>query len=148
MKVRVFNEKDLMDLYGTISDPNVMEYIEPVFSLDKTRAFLYDIALSDPPMIYVAEDDDGRYVGYVIFHEYDVDSVEIGWLLNKQEWGKGFASKLTEILIEKAKQGRKNAVIECDPDQSVTKHIAEKFGFVYEGNQDGCDVYKLKLTGS
>ena len=147
MNIRKFNEADLMNLYGTLSDPMVMEYIEPVFSLDKTKDFLNNAALSDFPLIYAAEDDNGRYIGYVIYHDYDEDSVELGWLLNKQEWGKGLASKLTEILIEKAKDDKKSAVIECDSDQSVTKHIAEKYGFIYEGNMDGCDVYKLNLTG-
>ena len=142
MIIREFKESDLMNLYGTLSDPQVMEYIEPIYTLDKTRDFLYSAALSNPQLIYAAEDDDGNYIGYVIYHEYDDDSVELGWLLNRNEWGKGYASELTILLIERAKQDGKDAVIECDPMQLVSKHIAEKFGFKYQGNIDGCDVYK------
>lgn len=143
LKIRAFKESDLMNLYGTLSDPDVMKYIEPVFTLDKTKSFLFSAALSDSPLIYAAEDDNGNYIGYVIYHEYEEDSVELGWLLNKKEWGKGYASRLTQILINRAKQEEKNAVIECVPEQMVTKHIAEKNGFVYTGLIDGCDVYRL-----
>ncbi|MCR5684330.1 MAG: GNAT family N-acetyltransferase [Lachnospiraceae bacterium] len=143
MNIRAFNESDLMNLYGTLSDPDVMKYIEPVYSLDQTREFLHDVALSDPPLVYAAEDDNGKYIGYVIYHDYEDDSVELGWLLNKQEWGKGYASKLTKLMIDRARQEGKNMVIECDPEQEVTKHIAEKNGFVYDGVFDECDVYRL-----
>ncbi len=146
MIIREFKESDLMYLYGTLSDPQVMEYIEPIYTLDKTRDFLHSAALSNPQLIYAAEDDDGNYIGYVIYHEYDDDSVELGWLLNRIEWGKGYASELTKLLIERAKQDGKDAVIECDPMQLVSKHIAEKFGFKYQGNLDGCDVYKLTMN--
>ncbi len=147
MNIRMFDESDLMNLYGTLSDPDVMKYIEPVFDIDKTREFLHSAALSDPPLIYAAEDNNGKYIGYVIYHDYDEISVELGWLLNKQEWGKGYASGLTELLISKAKREGKNAVIECDPNQAVTKHIAKKNGFVYDGSSDGCDVYRLTIGG-
>lgn len=50
-----------------------------------------------------------------------------------------------DLMIEKAKQDKKDAVIECDMEQNVTKHIAEKFGFVYEGTDDGCCVFRLKI---
>ena len=143
MNIRMFEELDLMNLYGTLSDPDVMKYIEPVFDINKTIDFLHSAALSDPPLIYAAEDNNGKYIGYVIYHDYDEISVELGWLLNKQEWGKGYASRLTELLISKAKREGKNAVIECNPNQTVTKHIAEKNGFVYAGSNDGCDVYRL-----
>lgn len=144
MIIRNFTKSDLMNLYGTLSDPDVMKYIEPPYSLEETKVFLEDVALAEHPLIYAAEDDNGNYIGYVIYHDYDEDSKEIGWLLNKQEWGKGYASALTSLLIEKAKQSKKDAVIECDVEQNVTKHIAEKYGFVYEGIDDGCCVFRLK----
>ncbi len=132
-----------MNLYGTISDPDVMKYIEEPYTLDKTKSFLEKAGLSDEPLIYAAEDDFGNYIGYVIYHEYDKDSMEIGWILNKSAWGKGYAGKLIKELIKMAGKDEKDAVIECSPKQIVTKHIAEKYGFKYEGMQDGCDVFRL-----
>ena len=144
MNIRNFTKSDLNNLYSTLSDSDVMKYIEPPYSFEKTEGFLNDVALADHPLIYAVEDDSGNYIGYVIYHDYDEESKELGWLLNKQEWGKGYASTLTKLMIEMTRKAKKDAVIECDPEQTVTRHIAEKFGFVYEGNVDGCDVFRLK----
>ncbi len=146
MKIRRFEKSDLNNLYVTLSDPDVMTYIEDPYTLEQTKEMLDDVLSDETPNIYAAEDDEGRYVGYVIFHEYDEDAYELGWLLNKSEWGKGYACRLTEMMIEDAKKKGVNAVIECDPEQQVTKHIAEKYGFEYEEFWDGCDVYRLKLV--
>ena len=144
MKIRKFTEADHQDLYETISDPAVMEYIEPPYTEEKTRTFLRSAALGDAPKIYAAENNAGEYVGYVIYHEYDPGSVEIGWLLKKSAWGRGYARELTKMMIDKAFRDGKDVVIECDPGQAVTKHIAESFGFANEGMTDGCCVYRLK----
>jgi len=146
MNIRKMMESDLMNLYGTVSDPDVMKYIEEPYTLDKTKAFLQNAALLEKPLIYAAEDDSGNYIGYVIYHGYKQDSIEIGWLINKSSWGKGYASKLTEELVKKAKLDGKNAVIECSPEQEATKHIAEKFGFEYAGKADKLNVYRLKCN--
>lgn len=143
MNTRKMTESDLMNLYGTISDPDVMKYIEEPYTLEKTETFLKEAALTETPLIYAAEDNDGNYIGYVIYHEYDQDSIEIGWILNKSAWGKGYACKLTEMLCDKVRLTGKNAIIECSPEQQVTKHIAQKYGFVYDGCRDGCDIFRL-----
>ena len=146
MKIREFEKSDLENLFGTLSDPDVMTYIEDPYTLKDTQALLEDVLNSDERSIHAVEDDEGRYIGYVIFHPYEEDSYELGWLLNKSEWGKGYASRLTEMMIEKARKKGMNAVIECDPGQEVTKHIAKKFGFVFDEVYDGCNVYRLKLV--
>ena len=81
--IRKMTESDTQDLYEVISDPDVMKYIEPPFSMEQTKQFLKDFGLCNPPRIYAAENDDGEFIGYVIFHEYDSDSMEIGWLLKR-----------------------------------------------------------------
>lgn len=143
MKIRRFTENDLQELYETISDPEVMRYIEPPYSMKQTREFLMQCGLSEHPRIYAAEAD-GEYVGYVIYHEYDAESIEIGWLLKRSAWGKGYAKELTRMMIDMARQEHKAAVIECAPEQETTKHIAESFGYTYQGIVDGCCLYRLQ----
>jgi len=54
--------------------------------------------------------------------------------------------EVTKSLINEAqKEDIKCLVIECDPRQEATKRIAVKNGFMYEGEIDGLDVYKLEL---
>ncbi len=72
--------------------------------------------------------------------DYEEDSKEIEWVLNKSFRGNGFAETLTAQLIRKAAAEGKSTVIECSPEQEATKHIAKKFGFTNAGFINGCDV--------
>ena len=140
--IRKMKEDDLDSLYGLLADPAVMRYLEEPYTREKTAAFLKTAGLSEPPLVCAAEKD-GEFIGYVIFHDYDAVSVEIGWVLRPDVWGKGYASALTEQMIGMARASGKETVIECDPGQEVSRHIAEKFRFDYEGRRDGLDVFRL-----
>ena len=85
--------------------------------------FLNSLALIDPPLIYVVEDFSQKFIGYVIFHEYDNDSFELGWILNKRYWWKGYANELTKAFIKRSSNIGKNLIIECAPNQENTKRI-------------------------
>lgn len=79
----------------------------------------------------------------MIYHAYDAGSVEIGWVLLPEYWGRGYASALTDRLIDRARQERKSVVIECAPAQEATQRIASKKGFRDCGICDGLAVYRL-----
>lgn len=145
--VRKMTMEDLTPLYRILSDGEVMKYLEPPFSRERTREFLIEAGLSDPPLIWAAENDSKRFVGYVIYHDYDENSMELGWVLDRSEWGKGYASILTEMLIADSVDKNKDLVIECCPSQIATKHIAKKYGFAFCGIVDGRELYRLKRSG-
>lgn len=146
LKIRKFTSDDLVELYNLLSDKDVMEFIEPPFSLEKTADFLNSVALIDSPLIYAVEDFNQNFIGYVIFHEYDEDSFELGWILNKRYWGKGYANDLTKVFIERSSKIGKNLVIECDSNQEISKHIALKNDFEFLGESYECSVFKRKLV--
>ena len=80
----------------------------------------------------------------MIWHDYDETGKEIGWVLRKERWGEGYASLLTGHLAALAAAEGKDAVIECVPEQKVTRTIAEKHGFLEEGERDGLIVYRKR----
>lgn len=123
LTIRRLRPSDAEALYRILSDRQVMRYLEP-------------------PLVYGTEEG-GRLLGYVIYHAYDPDSMELGWVLSPDCWGKGYASRLTDRLVELAHRAGKTAVIECVPEQTATRHIAEKKGFAYVGRTDGLEVYRL-----
>ena len=49
LKIREFTNNDLTELYNLLSDEDVMEFIEPPFSWEKTANFLNSVVLIDPP---------------------------------------------------------------------------------------------------
>ena len=142
LNIRAFSGGDLPALYDLLSDEDVMRHIEPPYTLSRTKDFLERAGLGNPPLIYAVEDGHGRFIGYVIYHDYDEDSKEIGWILKKEVWGRGYAKALTRMLLARARSEGKAAVLECAPEQGATKHIAAATGFIYVGRRDGCDVYR------
>ena len=141
IRIRKLNRNDLEALHELLSDPKVMQYLENPYTKEQTEQFLINAGLSDPPLVF-AVDSDGSFAGYVIFHDYDEESIEIGWVLYPSYWEKGIASRLTESMIKKGSDLHKKLVIECVPEQEVTKHLALKHGFVYEGRNGGLDIFR------
>ena len=141
--IRLMTKDDLDPLYHLLSDSRVMRFLEQPYTKERPEEFLRKAGLSDPPLIY-SVDLDGQFIGYVICHDYDKDSIEIGWVLHPDHWRKGYATYLTELLKERALSSRKQVVIECSPNQEVTRHIAFKIGFDYEGLIDGLDVFRFR----
>ena len=140
--IRKMRPGDADALYRLLSDPEVMRYLEPPFDRAQAEDFLRRAGLTEPPLVYAAEEN-GGFIGYVIYHAYDEGSVEIGWVLLPAYWGRGYASALTDRLIDRARQGQKSVVIECAPAQEATRRIAVKKGFRDCGLCDGLVVYRL-----
>ena len=140
--IRKMQPGDADALYRLLSDPEVMRYLEPPFDRTQAEAFLRRAGLAEPPLVYAAEES-GSFIGYVIYHAYDEQSVEIGWVLLPEYWGHGYASALTDRLIDRARQEQKSVVIECAPAQEATRRIAIKKGFRACGSCDGLAVYRL-----
>lgn len=141
--IRKMRKADADMLYRLLSNPAVMRYLETPYNAKQSERFLYTAGLSEAPRIYAVEER-GNFIGYVIYHAYDEESMEIGWVLFPEFWGRGYASALTDQLIARAKQERKSLVIECVPEQNATKRIAMKKGFAYRGICDGLSVYRLE----
>ena len=144
--IRAFGLEDAEALQCVLGDGEVMRYIETPFTLAQTEAFIHHAGLCEPPLVYaVVWKETGSVIGHVIFHPYDGEFHEIGWIISRAYWGVGIACELTEALIQQAKALNKGCVLECHPAQAATKRIAQKYGFVYEGQSDGCDVYRLNI---
>lgn len=143
--IRKFKKSDVDNLYKLLSDEDIMRYMEPPYSRERVISFLDAAGLCDPPLILAVEDFQNNFVGYVIYHPYEKDSYEIGWVLQKEHWHKGYAKELTKALMEDAKQKTKFLILECHPQQTATQKIALQNHFLYRGQEDGCDIYRLQL---
>lgn len=145
--IRSMMMKDADDLYQVLSDASVMMYVEQVFDMDRTRCFIQTAGLCELPLVYaIVWKMTGKVIGHAIFHSYEKNDYEIGWVLNKNYWGIGIADEVTKELIRFAKHlGVESCVIECDERQITSKKIAIKNGFVYEDKLDNLERYRLVL---
>ena len=141
LRIRPMTPGDFEPLHALLSRPDVMRYLEAPYTREQTSAFLRRACSEDPPVL--AAEADGTFIGYVIFHPWDPASIEIGWVLFPEYWGRGYASALTEILIKKAFAEDKDVVIECVPQQEATRRIARKYGFTFQEMRDGLLLYRL-----
>ena len=143
IRIRKMAVSDLEPLYKLLSNSKVMQYLEAPYTKEQTEQFLFRSGLSETPLIYAVEKDND-FIGYVIYHDYDSESVEIGWGLEPSFWGLGIASCLTSGMIAKARNSGKQVVIECVPEQKSSIRIAEKYGFQKCGIIDGLITYRLQ----
>ena len=145
--IRNMKMKDADDLHQVLSDASVMMYIEPAYDIARTRRFVQSAGLCVPPLVYaIVWRRTGKVIGHAIFHSYEKNDYEIGWVLNKNFWGIGIADEVTKELIKCARcMGVESCVIECDEKQIASKKIAIKNGFVYEDKADNLERYRLVL---
>lgn len=129
LRVRRFEPTDLDATAELLADAEVMRYLEPPFTREQTENFLKTAGLADKPLIYAVEDTESRFVGYVIYHRYDDEFDELGWVLRRDRWGLGYASELTAAMVADVRRRGRRALIECSPDQTATRAVAERHGF-------------------
>jgi RimJ/RimL family protein N-acetyltransferase len=65
----------------------------------------------------------------------DFDSMEMGYVFNRQYWGRGYAKESCEALIKKAfSEGGHRIFAECDPCNHASWRLLERLGFVREAH--------------
>ena len=142
--VRRFKEDDAKQLHLVLSDAEVMKYIEKPFTLKQTEEFIKDAGMISQPLVYaVVWKKSETVIGHLIWHKYDEKSMELGWIISSDFWGKGIATELTEAILQNSEH---DVIIECSENQAVTRHIAEKFGFELVNQADGLLVYRRCFT--
>lgn len=101
--IRDFCEYDLMDAHEYLQDKEVMKYVEPPYSLEQTKEFVLEYGCKRSMVFALEEKSSTKVIGHVIFHPYDeVDEYEIGWILGRFSWGKGYAVEASQALIQYA----------------------------------------------
>ena len=121
LRIRKMTFADLDDLYALLSDVEVMRFIEPPFSKEKTVQFLMDAGLPEIPLVYAVEDS-SSFIGYVIFHDYDEENMEIGWILKRDVWEKVMQVSLQRcslMSLENSEKAQSSNVIRDKQLQSI-----------------------------
>jgi RimJ/RimL family protein N-acetyltransferase len=100
--LREWRDTDLDEFAAINADPAVMEYFPETYTEERTRRFVARIRESWAELGYglwaVERKDTGRFIGYVglwpaTFPAHFTPSVEVGWRLAADQWGRGYATE-------------------------------------------------------
>ncbi len=95
---------------------------------DKERPGFYEFAI-----LY-----GGIHIGAVsIYNEEGMG--ELGWILNKKYWGKGFAYEAAQALVDyfADHMGMSHFIAHCDTENAASYRVMEKLGMVRTGEWGG-----------
>ena len=133
--LRRYCKDDLRDLFEYLSDEEVVKY-EPYKPMNITEVSEeLDRRISTDEMIAVVLKATNKLIGNVYLGKRDFESIEIGYVFNKQYWGQGYAKESCETLIKKAfSEGIHRIFAECDPCNGNSWRLLESLGFVREAH--------------
>ena len=113
--LRAWRDSDIIPFSEINSDKEVMEYLPKCLSLEETERFYNRIVAEHIAFGYglyaVETKDEGNFIGYVGFHNFDFDAdfspgVEIGWRLAKKYWNQGYATEAAKACLDYARKHR------------------------------------------
>lgn len=133
--LRNFQESDYSDLHEYLSDPYVVLY-EPYKVMSKSEVLdNLKWRISSDEMVAVELKASHKMIGNVYLGNRDCNSIEIGYVFNREYWGKGYAREACEALIqEQFKKGVHRIFAECDPNNSNSWKLLDKLGFTKEAH--------------
>jgi len=135
--LRNFAESDLSDLHEIFGDPIVMEHTEPPYDLEKTQKFLTDFCIGRGGAFAAVLKENGKVIGYMLFKTGDEPEIyEMGWIFNKDYWGRGYAYEICARLIAYGFEDMKLHKINAHATDALKSvSLMKKLGMTQEGIQ-------------
>ena len=131
--LRRYQQEDLQDLYEYLSDREVVEY-EPYkpLTFDETKENL-KWRIGTDEMIAVELKQSRKMIGNVYMGKREFETLEMGYVFNRNYWGHGYAAESCRTLIRQAfSNGIHRIYAECDPLNERSWKLLEALGFQRE----------------
>jgi RimJ/RimL family protein N-acetyltransferase len=136
MVLRDFAMTDLEDFHEIFSNPIVMAYIEPVFTLERSRDFLQSFCVDAKKAFAAVLKETGKVIGYILFKEADTPGIyEIGWIFNEKFWRMGYTYEICNKLISYGFEDMRLHKIIAEGIEIKSISLMKKLGMVQEGIQ-------------
>lgn len=120
--------------------------------IDRIKQFLSYGKEKGLPSFVIFELDSKEFVGRVGFAPLENGEIEIGYILDKKFWGKGYASEALHALLDWAKKHIKAdyIVAYAVEDNIASFRVMEKSGMEFYKHDIGkgvpCKFYRIKNT--
>jgi RimJ/RimL family protein N-acetyltransferase len=155
--LRMFRDADLDDYSEICADPEVMRYLgegRPLSRAEAWRQMAMIVGhweLRGYGIWAVEERESGRVVGRVgFFNPEGWPGFELGWVLGREHWGRGYATEGARAALGKAfdEWGRGQIISVIQPGNRASIRVAEKLGerLLRQGELFGKEVLIYGMT--
>lgn len=136
--LRRFRLSDLNNMIRLESDPEVMKFTPSRIpqTVERTQARLKSLLEQEPtyaPLgVWAVElKDTAEFVGWFMLTKTEFEVPELGFMIVKDKWGKGYATEVARALIDFAMKNLNYSGVAAvtDSDNKKSIHILEKLGF-------------------
>lgn len=133
--IRRFQATDWEDLYGYLSDPQVVKF-EPYEVFNKEQAKQEAIDRAEKECFFaVCLRSNGRLIGNIYLEKGDFDTWELGYVFHAAYQKRGYATESARALVSKAFDdwGARRVVAMCNPLNQASWSLLERLGMRREG---------------
>jgi RimJ/RimL family protein N-acetyltransferase len=143
--LRMFRQDDLDGYAAMCADEEVMRYIGEGKAVDRVAAWrqmammLGQWCLKGHGQFALEERATGVLLGRAGYFEPEGwPGFELGWLLRRESWGKGYATEATRLLLRHAFEamGRERVISLIRPANTRSIRVAERLGERLEGRTE------------
>ena len=133
--LRMHRPEDRADFERCFSDPEVVRF-EPYQPMNGPEL---DAALNgrigNTAFIAIESKADQRYIGNIYMDQSGTYTMEMGFVLCRDAWHKGYAAEACRALIADAfANGVHRIWAECDPENTASWKLLERLGFAREAH--------------
>jgi RimJ/RimL family protein N-acetyltransferase len=145
LRLRMFREEDFEEYARICADPEVMRYLgegNPLTSADAWRQMAMILGhwrLRGYGLWALEERASGALLGRVgFFNPEGWPGFELGWVLGREHWGKGYATEGARRALEHAftEMGRDHVISLIRPGNAASIRVAERLGEKLEGRTE------------
>lgn len=138
LALRNFTPQDFDAVHAYAADPLVCRHVDwgPNSRAD-TEAFINDAITTVPDALNLAVTLDKQVIGagavWATSGQHAIG--ELGYVLNRACWGRGYATVVVGLLLDLGfgVLGLQRIEATCAPENTASRRVLEKSGFSYEG---------------
>lgn len=134
--LRRFTGEDWEDLYGYLSDPEVVFYEPyPPFSMEECKKEALRRA-GDEGFWAVCIKETKKLIGNITLMKADFDTFELGYVFHSEYQGKGYATESAVALVTYAFQqlNAHRVIALCNPENEKSWRLLERLNMRREGH--------------
>lgn len=139
------DQHDFIHIYKMNCNPEAMRYIRPAETEEApvrarvNHMLAHKANCPNMGMMMIENAETGEIVGNMVIRHANWDAtreVEIGYVIDPIHWGKGYATRSLELLINYARQhGIHHLVAFTAEANGASNRVLEKCGFVLTGKE-------------